>query len=54
MFSDFDKDDEIKDFKERTFYISGPPSMVDGIKKSILNLGVSHSHIKTDFFPGFA
>ena len=46
--------DEIKDFRERTFYISGPPSMVAGIENTIINLGLSKRHIKTDFFPGFA
>jgi len=46
--------EQISDFSERTFYISGPPSMVSGIEKTIKNLGVKNSHIKTDFFPGFA
>jgi len=46
--------EKISDFSERTFYISGPPSMVSGIEKTIKNLGVKNSHIKTDFFPGFA
>lgn len=45
--------EQISDFSERTFYISGPPSMVSGIEKTIKNLGVKNSHIKTDFFPGF-
>jgi ferredoxin-NADP reductase len=46
--------EEIKDFEERTFYISGPPSMVSGIERVITNLGLSKRQIKTDFFPGFA
>ena len=45
---------EIKDFKERTFYISGPPSMVSGTEQIIKNLGLERQHIKTDFFPGYA
>ena len=45
---------EIKDWQQRTYYISGPPSMVTGIEKIIMNLGISSRHIKTDFFPGFA
>jgi ferredoxin-NADP reductase len=45
--------EEIKDWKERTFYISGPPSMVSGTEKIIKKLGLSGNHIKTDFFPGF-
>ena len=46
--------EEIKDWKERTYYISGPPGMVSGIEKAVADLGVSNRHIKTDFFPGFA
>lgn len=46
--------EEIKDWKERTFYISGPPSMVENTEKVIKNLGLGRSQIKTDFFPGFA
>lgn len=45
--------EEIKDWQERTFYISGPPSMVENTKKVIKNLGLSNRQIKTDFFPGF-
>jgi ferredoxin-NADP reductase/Na+-transporting NADH:ubiquinone oxidoreductase subunit NqrB len=45
---------EVPDYKERTFYISGPRSMVDAFKKSLRDLGVSRFHIKTDYFPGFA
>ena len=46
--------EEIKDWEERTYYISGPPSMVASTEKVIKNLGLSSNHIKTDFFPGFA
>ncbi|MFA6076518.1 MAG: oxidoreductase [Candidatus Paceibacterota bacterium] len=46
--------EEIKDWRERTFYISGPPSMVSDTEKIIKNLGLSGKQIKTDFFPGFA
>ena len=45
--------EEVKDWKERTFYISGPPSMVSSTKKVIRNLGLRRSQIKTDFFPGY-
>jgi ferredoxin-NADP reductase/Na+-translocating ferredoxin:NAD+ oxidoreductase RnfD subunit len=40
------------DYLERTWYISGPPGMVNAYKKLLLDVGVSRSHIKTDFFPG--
>ena len=46
--------EEIKDFRDRYFYISGPPSMDSGTGNVLKNIGVSGSHIKTDFFPGFA
>lgn len=43
---------EAADYKERTFYLSGPPSMVDSFKNVLKNMGVSN--IKTDYFPGYA
>jgi ferredoxin-NADP reductase len=45
---------EIPDYKERLFYISGPSSLVDGFKETLLGMGVHKNSIKTDFFPGFA
>ena len=45
---------EIPDYKERTFYISGPHGMVDAFKKTLTGMGVSRFNIKSDFFPGFA
>ena len=44
----------ITDYRERTFYISGTHAMVSAFKKSLHELGVHRSQIKTDFFPGFA
>ena len=41
------------DFKERTFYISGPPMMVYMFKDALKKMGVFWFSIKTDFFPGF-
>jgi ferredoxin-NADP reductase len=43
----------IPDFMERIFYLSGPRSMVAAYEKSLKELGVPQSHVKTDFFPGF-
>ena len=40
------------DYLERTWYISGPPGMVNAYKKLLRDMGVPHRHIKTDFFPG--
>ena len=45
---------EVLDYKERTFYLSGPHTMVSAFKKTLKDLGVSRSQIKIDFFPGFA
>jgi len=44
---------QIPDWHERTFYLSGPHLMVTGFEKTLLDMGVSRSHIKKDFFPGF-
>ncbi len=45
---------QIPDFMERAFYVSGPPGMVTGISATLRSIGVSPSHIKADYFPGFA
>ncbi|MHB8651832.1 MAG: RnfABCDGE type electron transport complex subunit D [Minisyncoccota bacterium] len=45
---------EVPDYRERTFYISGPHAMVSGVEAALRSLGVKKSRIKIDFFPGFA
>ena len=45
---------EIPDFRERTFYVSGPRAMVVRFHDALRGLGVARSRIKVDFFPGFA
>jgi len=45
---------EVPDWQERFFYISGPPSMVSAFETNLKKIGVKKSHIKTDYFPGFA
>lgn len=45
---------EVPDYKERTFYISGPRGMVLAFETALKDLGIRQSHIKTDYFPGFA
>jgi ferredoxin-NADP reductase len=45
---------EIPDYAERTFYVSGPRAMVVACERLLHRVGVPSSHIKTDFFPGFA
>ena len=44
---------EVPDFKQRTFYISGPHSMVTAFEDVLVSMGVHKNKIKTDFFPGF-
>lgn len=42
------------DYKERTYYISGPRMMIVSFEKILKEMGIPKNHIKTDFFPGFA
>ncbi len=44
----------VPDYKERYWYVSGPPPMVTATTRALRSLGVPGSHIKTDFFPGLA
>jgi ferredoxin-NADP reductase/Na+-translocating ferredoxin:NAD+ oxidoreductase RnfD subunit len=43
---------EIPDYKERLFYISGSHSMVTSFKEMLLEMKIKRKSIKTDFFPG--
>lgn len=45
--------EEVPDFQERIFYLSGPHSMVNAFEKTLLDMGIVKSKIKTDFFPGY-
>jgi ferredoxin-NADP reductase len=45
---------EIPDYRERTFYVSGPNSLVKAAEKMLGAMGIPRRQIKTDFFPGFA
>jgi len=44
----------VPDYRERTFYLSGPRSLVVGFEDVLKNIGIPKRRIKTDFFPGFA
>jgi len=44
----------VPDYRERTFYLSGPRALVVGFEEVLRNIGIPKSRIKTDFFPGFA
>ncbi len=45
--------EEIPDYAERMFYISGPHGMVTACKDALLRLGIARKDIMTDYFPGF-
>lgn len=45
---------EVPDFKQRTFYLSGPHAMVTAFEKTLSKIGVPGSQIKTDYFPGYS
>lgn len=45
---------EVPDYRDRYFYLSGPYGMVETFKKTLRKMGVPHTRIKTDYFPGFA
>jgi ferredoxin-NADP reductase len=44
---------EVPDFKDRIFYLSGPHAMITAFEELLMKLGVPRTHIHTDFFPGF-
>lgn len=43
----------VTDYHERTFYISGSHSMVDGFEQTLHTMGIPQDRIVMDFFPGF-
>ena len=45
---------ELPDYLDRVYYLSGPPSMVDSFEGTLSHMGVRKSHVKTDYFPGYA
>lgn len=44
---------EIPDYRERVFYLSGPYTMVHAFEDVLTGMGVHETRIKKDFFPGF-
>ncbi len=44
----------VPDFRERTWYLSGPPGMVNAYDTMLKTAGVPTSQIIKDFFPGLA
>jgi ferredoxin-NADP reductase len=43
----------VPDYRDRTFYISGPPPMVDAYKSNLQKMGVKRRRIITDAFSGY-
>lgn len=46
--------EEVPDYKDRIFYLSGPHSMVDAFVDTLHAMGLPGNQIKLDFFPGYA
>ena len=44
----------VPDYCERTFYLSGPRSLVVGFEEALRSISIPKSRIKIDFFPGYA
>ncbi|HSW88694.1 MAG TPA: RnfABCDGE type electron transport complex subunit D [Candidatus Saccharimonadales bacterium] len=44
--------DEVPDYLERVFYLSGPQALVSGLEKILSTIGVKKKQIKKDYFPG--
>lgn len=45
---------EIPDYASRIFYISGPQSMVQEVRRELRSMGVPRRNIKADYFFGYA
>lgn len=45
--------EEISDFPDRVFYISGPEPMVQNIEKMLAGMALPKKQIKRDYFPGY-
>jgi ferredoxin-NADP reductase/Na+-transporting NADH:ubiquinone oxidoreductase subunit NqrB len=43
----------VADFKERRYYISGPPGLVDNYSKLLRRSGIGQQNIVTDYFSGY-
>ncbi len=43
----------VPNFKDRTYYLSGPSAMVDSYNAMLKNMDIPRKSIKIDYFPGF-
>lgn len=46
--------DLIPDYKNRTYYLSGPQLMVQNFDRALRAAGINQKQIKMDFFPGYS
>jgi ferredoxin-NADP reductase len=44
---------QVADFKERRYYVSGPPGLVENYSKLLRHLGIGQQNIVTDYFSGY-
>ena len=42
----------LPDFMERIYFLSGPHTMVEATRDTLLSMGINKNQIKTDYFPG--
>ena len=45
---------QIPDYLDRLFFVSGSAPFVRSVRSSLLDLGVGHEHVMTDYFSGLA
>lgn len=43
----------VQDYKNKTFYVSGPEAMVESLFEMLKGMGIAEENIKTDYFPGY-
>jgi ferredoxin-NADP reductase len=45
--------EEVPDWRDRTFYISGSEPMVRAVGKTLFTMGVVRRRVRRDYFPGY-
>ena len=46
--------EEVLDWQNRIYYISGPEPMVESLEKTVGAMGIESKNIKRDYFPGYS
>ncbi len=46
--------EEVPDWPERLFYVSGPEPMVQAMAKVLMGMGIARKRIRRDYFPGYS